>query len=117
MSELKRTVGPGQMMLYGIGSMLGAGIYGLVGRAAGLMGGAMWMAFLLAMSAALLTGLSYASIASRYPRAAGAAYATHRAFKRPWLSYLVGLTVVASGIASAATQSKVVALNLNSLLG
>lgn len=117
MSELKRTVGPGQMMLYGIGSMLGAGIYGLVGRAAGLMGGAMWMAFLLAMCAALLTGLSYASLASRYPRAAGAAYATQRAFKLPWLSYLVGLTVVASGIASAATQSKVVALNLNTLLG
>ncbi len=56
MAELKRTVGPGQMMLYGIGSMLGAGIYGLVGRAAGVMGGAMWLAFLLAMTAALLTG-------------------------------------------------------------
>ena len=117
MAELKRTVGPGQMMLYGVGSMLGAGIYGLVGRAAGQMGGAMWIAFLVAMCAALLTGLSYASIASRYPRAAGAAYATQRAFRTPWLSYLVGLTVVASGIASAATQSKVVALNLNSMLG
>ena len=117
MAELKRTVGPGQMMLYGIGSMLGAGIYGLVGRAAGVMGGAMWLAFLLAMTAALLTGQSYASIASRYPRAAGAAYATQRAFRTPWLSYLVGLTVVASGIASAATQSKVVALNLNTLFG
>jgi amino acid transporter len=117
MAELKRTVGPGQMMFYGIGSMLGAGIYGLVGRAAGVMGGAMWMAFLLAMTAALLTGLSYASIASRYPRAAGAAYATQRAFRKPWLSHLVGLTVVASGIASAATQSKVVALNLNTLFG
>ena len=117
MAELKRTIGPGQMMLYGIGSMLGAGIYGLVGRAAGVMGGAMWMAFLLAMTAALLTGLSYASIASRYPRAAGAAYATQRAFRLPWLTYVVGLTVVASGIASAATQSKVVALNLNTLVG
>jgi len=116
-TELRRVVGPGQMMLYGIGSMLGAGIYGLVGRAAGVLGGAMWIAFLLAMTAALLTGLSYASIASRYPRAAGAAYVTQRAYRLPWLSYLVGLTVVASGIASAATQSKVVALNLNSLFG
>lgn len=117
MTELKRSIGPAQMMLYGIGSMLGAGIYGLVGRAAGVMGGAMWMAFLLAMTAALLTGLSYASIASRYPRAAGAAYATQRAYRLNWLSYVVGLTVVASGIASAATQSKVVAINLGSLLG
>jgi APA family basic amino acid/polyamine antiporter len=88
-----------------------------VGKGAGIMGGAVWMAFLLAMGAALLTGLSYASIASRYPRAAGAAYATHRAFNLPWLSYLVGLTVVASGIASISAGSKVIALNLNSLLG
>ena len=117
MTSLKRAIGPGQMMLYGVGSMMGAGIYGLVGKAAGVLGSAMWMAFLVAMTAALLTGLSYASIASRYPKAAGAAYATHRAYGRPWLSYVVGLAVVASGIASSATQSKVVALNLNSLLG
>jgi len=117
MTSLKRAIGPGQMMLYGVGSMMGAGIYGLVGKAAGVLGSAMWMAFLVAMVAALLTGLSYASIASRYPKAAGAAYATHRAYGRPWLSYVVGLAVVASGIASSATQSKVVALNLNSLLG
>ena len=117
MAKLKRTIGTGQLMLYGIGSMMGAGIYGLVGKGAGIMGGAVWMAFLLAMGAALLTGLSYASIASRYPRAAGAAYATHRAFNLPWLSYLVGLTVVASGIASISAGSKVIALNLNSLLG
>ena len=117
MTSLNRAIGPGQMMLYGIGSMMGAGIYGLVGKAAGILGSAMWMAFLVAMVAALLTGLSYASIASRYPKAAGAAYATHRAYGRPWLSYVVGLAVVASGIASSATQSKVVAINLNSLLG
>ena len=73
MTELKRSIGPVQMMLYGIGSMMGAGIYGLVGKAAGIMGSAIWMAFLLAMTAALLTALSYASIASRYPKAGGAA--------------------------------------------
>lgn len=117
MTELKRSIGPVQMMLYGIGSMMGAGIYGLVGKAAGLMGSAIWMAFLLAMSAALLTGLSYASIASRYPRAGGAAYVTERAYRKPWLAYLIGLMVVASGIASTATQSKVVAVNINSLIG
>lgn len=117
MTELKRSIGPVQMMLYGIGSMMGAGIYGLVGKAAGLMGSAIWMAFLLAMCAALLTGLSYASIASRYPKAGGAAYVTERAFRKPWLAYLIGLMVVASGISSTATQSKVVAVNINSLIG
>ena len=117
MTELKRTISTGQLMLYGVGSMMGAGIYGLVGKGAGIMGGAVWMAFLLAMTAALLTGLSYASVASRYPRAAGAAYVTHRAFDLPWLSYLVGLTVVAAGIASISAGSKVIAVNLNSLFG
>jgi amino acid transporter len=117
MSELKRAIGPAQLMLYGTGSMLGAGIYGLVGKAAGVMGGAVWIAFLVAMVAALLTGISYASIASRYPKAAGAAYAAQRAYRVPWLSYLIGLAVVCSGLASIATQSKVVAENLNALLG
>lgn len=117
MTDLKRSVGPAQLMLYGIGSMLGAGIYGLVGKAAGIMGSALWMAFLVAMVAALLTGLSYASLASRYPRAGGAAYMSFRAFKSPWLSYVIGLTVLCSGLASIATQSKVIAENLDLLLG
>lgn len=117
MAELKRSIGPGQLTLYGIGSMLGAGIYGLVGKAAGVMGGAIWIAFLVAMAAALLTGISYASIASRYPKAAGAAYATQRAYRASWLSYLVGLAVVCSGLVSIATQTKVVAENLNLLFG
>lgn len=117
MTELKRTVGPAQLMLYGLGSMLGAGIYGLVGKAAGVMGGAVWLGFLVAMAAALLTGVSYASIASRYPKAAGAAYAAQRAYRAPWLSYLIGLAIVCSGLASIATQAKVVAENLNTLFG
>jgi amino acid transporter len=114
---LLRTVGPFQLTLYGLGSMLGAGIYGLVGKAAGQLGSAVWMAFLVSMVAALLTGLSYASIASRYPKAGGAAYVTHRAYGKPLLSYLVGLAVVCSGLTSIATQSNVVAANVKALFG
>lgn len=117
MTELKRTIRWPQLMLYGIGSMLGAGIYGLVGKAAGVMGGAVWVAFMVAMIAALLTAISYASIASRYPKAGGAAYVSYRAYRKPWLSYVVGLTVLCSGLSSIATQSKVVASNVNSLVG
>ncbi len=117
MTELKRSIKWPQLMLYGIGSMLGAGIYGLVGKAAGVMGGAVWIAFMVSMVAALLTALSYASIASRYPKAGGAAYVSYRAYRQPWLSYVVGLMVLCSGLSSIATQSKVVAENLNSLIG
>ncbi|MCF8504458.1 MAG: APC family permease [Caulobacter sp.] len=116
-TPLKRSIGPLNLTLMGVGSMLGAGIYGLVGKAAGVMGGAVWMAFLVAMVAALLTGISYASIASRYPRAGGAAYATQRAYRLPWLSYVVGLAIACSGLGSIATQAKVVAENLNTLIG
>ena len=68
---LRRSIGPAQMALYGLGSMLGAGIYGLIGKAAGQAGNAVWLAFVIALLAALLTALSYASLGSRYPRAEG----------------------------------------------
>lgn len=114
--QLRRSVGVVQLTLYGVGSMLGAGIYGLIGVAAGVMGSAIWMAFLASMVAALLTGLTYASIGSRYPRAAGAAYVAQRAFGLPLLSYVVGLAVICSGLSSIATQSKVVANNLQAIV-
>jgi amino acid transporter len=94
------------LVAYGVGDMLGSGIYALIGKAAGTMGNAIWIAFLASMVAAVLTGLSYASLGSRYPRAAGAAYVTQRAFGLPLLSYVVGLTVTASGLTSMATQSR-----------
>lgn len=115
--SLNRSVGLWQLTFYGLGGMLGAGIYGLIGKAAGVMGSAIWLAFLVSMVAALLTGLSYACIGSRYPRAAGAAYVTHRAYRLPLLTYLVGLAVMCSGLASIATQSRVAAENFGRLAG
>ncbi|KQQ82112.1 amino acid permease [Aureimonas sp. Leaf324] len=114
---LKRSVGLFQVTLLGLGSMLGAGVYGLIGEAASELGSAVWVAFMVSMVAALLTGLSYASIASRYPRAGGAAYVTQRAYRYPLLSYTVGLAVVCSGLTSIATQSNVVARNFASVTG
>ncbi|WP_062203999.1 APC family permease [Aureimonas sp. AU12] len=116
-ARLKRAVGLPQVTLFGLGSMLGAGIYGLIGEAARELGSAVWLAFLVSMVAALLTGLSYASIASRHPRAGGAAYVTQRAYGRPMVSYVVGLAVVCSGLTSIATQSNVVARNFAGALG
>ncbi|HVQ10456.1 MAG TPA: APC family permease [Methyloceanibacter sp.] len=114
--ELHRSIGPVQLALYGLGSMLGAGIYGLIGQAAGQVGNAVWLAFVVALVAALLTALSYASLGSRHPRAAGAAYVTERAFGLPLLSFVVGLALVCSGLTSVATQSRVFAANLALLL-
>lgn len=110
--SLRRTLGGWQILFYGLGSMLGAGVYALIGKAAGAMGNAVWIAFGTAMIAALLTGLSYACVGSRYARAGGAAYVTHRAFGRPWLSYVVGIAVMMSGLTSMATGSQAIADNL-----
>lgn len=115
--KLERSVTLWQITLYGLGSMLGAGIYGLIGQAAGQLGSAVWMAFIVSMIAAMLTGLSYANIVSRYPKAGGAAYVTQRAYMIPLLSYVVGLTVVCSGLTSIATQSNVVAESIIKLTG
>src|SRR3712207_4710027 len=92
--RLRRSIGPFQMTLYGLGSMLGSGIYGLIGQAAGQVGNAVWLTFVVALAAALLTALSYASLGSRYPRAGGAAYVAQRAYGMPLLSFTVGLAVV-----------------------
>ena len=114
---LARTVGPFQLTLYALGSMLGSGIYGLIGKAAAGIGNAVWLSFAAALVAALLTALSYASLGSRYPRAGGAAYVTQRAYGMSWLSFLVGLAVVCSGLTSVATQSRVFSDNFAKLAG
>ncbi|HML30892.1 MAG TPA: APC family permease, partial [Hyphomicrobium sp.] len=60
---------------------------------------------------------SYASLGSRYPRAGGAAYVTDRAFGIPVLSFTIGLALVASGLTSIATQSKILAAIVADLAG
>ena len=114
---LEKAIGGWQVLFYGLGSMLGAGVYALIGRAAEHLGNAIWLAFLAAMIAALLTGLSYACVGSRYARAGGAAYVTHRAFQRPWLSYIVGIAVMMSGLTSMATGAQAIAANIEKAVG
>jgi basic amino acid/polyamine antiporter, APA family len=114
---LLRTMGLFSLIVYGVGDMVGSGIYVTVGKAAGQMGNAVWLAFVVSMVAALLTGMSYASIASRYPRAAGAAYVTHRAFHLAFLSYVIGLAVTASGMTSMATSTRAFSLIVHDFTG
>ncbi|GAA5122939.1 amino acid permease [Luteolibacter yonseiensis] len=116
-TRLQPALGRWQVLFYGLGSMLGAGIYALVGRAAESLGNAIWLAFLAAMIAALLTGLSYACVGGRYPKAGGAAYVTQRALKKPAISYMVGIAVMMSGLTSMATGSQAIAENLEKVVG
>ncbi len=114
---LQKSINAWQIGLYGLGSMLGAGIYALIGKAADSLGNAIWLAFLAAMIVAMLTGLSYACVGSRYPKAGGAAYVTQRALGKPWLSYVVGICVMMSGLTSMATGSQAMAETIGKGLG
>ncbi|MEM3364050.1 MAG: APC family permease [Candidatus Micrarchaeia archaeon] len=66
--ELKRELGLFQVTMAGVGYILGAGIYVLIGLAAGYAGNATWISFLLGSFAAIFTGLSYAELSSMMPR-------------------------------------------------
>lgn len=103
--KLRRYLGTFTLTVYGVGVMVGAGIFVLVGRIVALSGPAAWMAFAGSALAALPTALSYTELSSRYPYSAGESVFADRAFGRAWLSFLVGYLVLASGVASTATVS------------
>ena len=104
-AELRRSLGLWALVFYGVGDILGAGIYALVGKVAGVAGSASWAAFGVALVVAGLTALTYAELGGRFPRSAGESFFTEQAFGRPALSLLVGWIVLSSGILSLATVS------------
>jgi basic amino acid/polyamine antiporter, APA family len=103
---LKRAIGPKLLLFFVIGDILGTGIYALTGSVAGVIGGALWVPFLLAFIVAFITAFSYLELVGKYPRAAGAALYTHKAFGINFLTFMVTFTVMASGVTSAATAAK-----------
>ncbi|MGH1416688.1 MAG: APC family permease [Pelagimonas sp.] len=103
MSEhLKRRIGLPLLVAYGVGVMVGAGIYVLVGAVAGVSGQWAPFAFLLAGLVAAPTALSYAEFSTRIPEAAGEAAYIGKGFGSDLLAVLVGLAIVAAGTISAA---------------
>jgi amino acid transporter len=104
--ELRRTIGRTVLLLFVVGDILGAGIYALTGTVAAEVGGAIWLPFLLAFALAALTATAYAELVARYPQAAGAALYANRAFRRPFLTFLVAFAVMMSGITSASAAAR-----------
>jgi amino acid transporter len=99
---LKRAVGGWLLFAFIVGDTLGAGIYTLVGTMASDVGGVIWLPLLIALVVALLTAGTYAELITKYPHAGGAARYVDRAFNIPYLSFLVGFLMMASGITTAA---------------
>jgi len=105
-NSLKRVFGLPTLVIYGVGDILGAGIYAVIGKIAGLSGSAVWISFLLAMGTAALTAFSYAELGSRFPRSGGVAYFVQQAFRTDWLSIIVGWLMFCTCLVSMATLSK-----------
>lgn len=103
---LRRALGEPAMVLFGLGTIVGAGIYVLIGEIAGQAGSWAPLSFLLASLVAALTGLSYSELVARHPRSAGEAAYVRAAFDRAWLEQAVGWAVVATGLVSAATLAR-----------
>ncbi|MCK5640942.1 MAG: amino acid permease [Gammaproteobacteria bacterium] len=100
--HLKRSLSLTQMVLYGLGTTIGAGIYALVGELAGIAGYFAPISFLIAAFMATLTAMSFAELSGRFPQAAGAALYVKEGFGSQNLSTLTGLLVILAGLVSAA---------------
>jgi amino acid transporter len=103
---LRRTLGFWLLFFYGIGVIVGAGIYVLVGAVAGKAGMTAPLAFLTAGVLAALTGLSYAELVTRLPEASGAVAYVHAAARHPALAWIVGLAVLLVAITSGASIAR-----------
>ena len=101
--QLKRSLSLPLVSFYGIGTILGAGIYVLVGKVAGYAGMYTLFSFLIASILAGFSAFSYAELAVRYPKSAGEAVYIQQSFGRPFLSKLIGLMIVFVGVVSTAT--------------
>lgn len=109
--RLRRVMGPGLLLLFIIGDILGTGVYALIGDVAAEVGGAAWVPFLLAFLIAAITALSYLELVTKYPQAAGAALYAQKAFGKPFITFVVAFVVMCAGITSAATASRFFAAN------
>ena len=101
--SLRRALGLPLITLYGIGTILGAGIYVLIGKVVAASGYYAPISFLLASLIVAFSAFSYAELASRFPRSAGEAVYVQQAFGRDWLYTLVGMAVIITGTISSAT--------------
>jgi len=70
-NEAARSLNVRQAAFIGVGAMVGAGIFSLLGAAGEVAGSAVWISFLLAGGVAGLQGYSFAKFGSRYPTAGG----------------------------------------------
>lgn len=101
--QLRRVLGLWVLALYGLGMIVGAGIYVLLGEVASAAGWGAPVAFIVSAVLAALTGCAYAELVGRVPEAAGEVAYVQTAFGGRWLPTLTGLAIAAVVLAAAAS--------------
>jgi basic amino acid/polyamine antiporter, APA family len=102
--QLKRSLGLWQCVFFGVGAILGAGIYALIGKAAGMGGNMVWVAFIIASITALCSAFSYAELSSMFPAAGGEyVYAKNALGKKTGVA--LGIFISLNGIITGAAVS------------
>lgn len=114
---LKRSLGLPMLVLYGLGVTVGAGIYVMVGTAAGRAGVHAPVAFLIAATVMAFSAASFAELAVRFPVSAGEAAYVQAGLRSHSLALLVGLLVIAAGVVAAAAISRGAAGYLGVFIG
>jgi len=100
--ELKRVLSLPLLVLYGLGTTIGAGIYALIGKVADVAGFHAPLSFLVASLLAGVTALSFAELSVRFPKSAGEAVYVRNGLRSDALAVAVGFMVIAVGLVSAA---------------
>lgn len=101
--SLSREVGLIPLVFYGTGTILGAGIFVVIGEVLGVARGLSPLAYLLAAFVAVTTALSYCEMAARIPTAGGPTDYVEKAFGKRWLGSLTGWALMIANVVSAAT--------------
>ncbi len=99
---LKKELGLFQVTLAGVGIILGAGIYALLGVAAGNAGNAVWISFLFSSIVAIFTGLSYAELSSMFKSDSAEYEYVNQAINKFFATF-IGLSMIAAAIVAAST--------------
>lgn len=106
MPKLQRSLPLHLIIFYGVGTILGAGIYALIGKVIGEAGVLAPLAFLLSALLATASAVSYAKLGSTYPHAGGSALYIHKVFGAKRFAGIVGALVALGAAVSAATLSR-----------
>ena len=105
-TQLARKISLPLLTFYGLGTILGAGIYVLIGEVTLRAQQYTYLSFIISASIAGITAYSFARLASMHPKSAGEAAYIFAAFQSKHASALTGLAVILIGSVSAATMVK-----------